>query len=155
MSGVADPLEAVKLDPVLTEAHEPIVDEVTWLMGNVSVIEDEGAEPYLRNLLFTLAGGFPTSDTGRSNAAAIAALLVNPFYAIELDPAHAERSPSMSEEEWIECNVAAIAELGAEGWLLRLLATLKGDPEPGVPTVGRNELCPCGSGRKYKHCHGR
>jgi len=21
--------------------------------------------------------------------------------------------------------------------------------------VGRNERCPCGSGRKYKHCHGR
>jgi preprotein translocase subunit SecA len=21
--------------------------------------------------------------------------------------------------------------------------------------VGRNELCPCGSGKKYKHCHGR
>jgi len=20
--------------------------------------------------------------------------------------------------------------------------------------VGRNEACPCGSGRKYKHCHG-
>ncbi len=23
-----------------------------------------------------------------------------------------------------------------------------------VPKVGRNELCPCGSGKKYKHCHG-
>jgi preprotein translocase subunit SecA len=21
--------------------------------------------------------------------------------------------------------------------------------------VGRNEVCPCGSGKKYKHCHGR
>ena len=21
--------------------------------------------------------------------------------------------------------------------------------------VGRNEPCPCGSGKKYKHCHGR
>ncbi len=34
-------------------------------------------------------------------------------------------------------------------------------PEQLVPVVrdgrkvGRNELCPCGSGRKYKHCHGR
>ncbi len=34
-------------------------------------------------------------------------------------------------------------------------------PAPGaapfvrqVPKVGRNELCPCGSGKKYKHCHG-
>jgi len=24
-----------------------------------------------------------------------------------------------------------------------------------VPRVGRNELCPCGSGRKYKKCHGK
>jgi preprotein translocase subunit SecA len=22
------------------------------------------------------------------------------------------------------------------------------------PKVGRNEPCPCGSGKKYKHCHG-
>jgi preprotein translocase subunit SecA len=21
--------------------------------------------------------------------------------------------------------------------------------------VGRNDPCPCGSGRKYKHCHGK
>jgi len=25
----------------------------------------------------------------------------------------------------------------------------------GVPPPGRNEPCPCGSGKKYKHCHGR
>lgn len=24
-----------------------------------------------------------------------------------------------------------------------------------MPKVGRNEVCPCGSGKKYKHCHGR
>ena len=23
-----------------------------------------------------------------------------------------------------------------------------------IPVVGRNEPCPCGSGKKYKHCHG-
>ena len=27
------------------------------------------------------------------------------------------------------------------------------DPN-AVPAVGRNEACPCGSGKKYKHCHG-
>jgi len=26
---------------------------------------------------------------------------------------------------------------------------------PGVPKVGRNDPCPCGSGKKYKHCHGQ
>ena len=28
-------------------------------------------------------------------------------------------------------------------------------PVPAAPKVGRNERCPCGSGRKYKQCHGR
>ena len=27
--------------------------------------------------------------------------------------------------------------------------------QPEMPRVGRNEPCPCGSGRKYKHCHGQ
>jgi len=25
---------------------------------------------------------------------------------------------------------------------------------PGVEKVGRNDPCPCGSGKKYKKCHG-
>jgi preprotein translocase subunit SecA len=24
-----------------------------------------------------------------------------------------------------------------------------------VPKVGRNDPCPCGSGKKYKNCHGK
>ena len=28
------------------------------------------------------------------------------------------------------------------------------DSDPYVG-VGRNELCPCGSGKKFKNCHGR
>ncbi|MES1164003.1 MAG: SEC-C metal-binding domain-containing protein, partial [Rhizobacter sp.] len=31
------------------------------------------------------------------------------------------------------------------------LATLAAE----VPKVGRNDPCPCGSGKKYKQCHGR
>jgi SEC-C motif-containing protein len=36
----------------------------------------------------------------------------------------------------------------------------EGDVQPKTvvrsgPKVGRNEPCPCGSGKKYKHCHGR
>jgi len=32
-----------------------------------------------------------------------------------------------------------------------------GTPEDAkaIPVVGRNEACPCGSGKKYKHCHGK
>jgi len=33
----------------------------------------------------------------------------------------------------------------------------RGKPQPikVSPKVGRNDPCPCGSGKKYKHCHGR
>lgn len=30
------------------------------------------------------------------------------------------------------------------------VATVRRD----APKVGRNDPCPCGSGRKFKHCHG-
>jgi preprotein translocase subunit SecA len=30
-----------------------------------------------------------------------------------------------------------------------------GPQETGIPRVGRNDPCPCGSGKKYKHCHGK
>jgi preprotein translocase subunit SecA len=32
---------------------------------------------------------------------------------------------------------------------------IKQEPIKVEPKIGRNELCPCGSGKKYKNCHGR
>ena len=36
-------------------------------------------------------------------------------------------------------------------------ATLSRNPNDPATwgKVGRNEVCPCGSGKKFKHCHGR
>ena len=31
----------------------------------------------------------------------------------------------------------------------------KATPAAALPRVGRNDPCPCGSGQKYKHCHGK
>ena len=28
-------------------------------------------------------------------------------------------------------------------------------PVQAAPKIGRNDLCPCGSGKKYKNCHGK
>jgi uncharacterized protein YecA (UPF0149 family) len=33
-------------------------------------------------------------------------------------------------------------------------AALPSGRESGSGKTGRNELCPCGSGKRYKHCHG-
>lgn len=30
-----------------------------------------------------------------------------------------------------------------------------GEADDGIPIVGRNAPCPCGSGKKYKRCHGK
>ena len=32
---------------------------------------------------------------------------------------------------------------------------IKQEPVKVGPKVGRNDPCPCGSGKKYKHCHGK
>ena len=31
----------------------------------------------------------------------------------------------------------------------------KQEPVKAGPKVGRNDPCPCGSGKKFKNCHGR
>ena len=32
---------------------------------------------------------------------------------------------------------------------------VKQEPIKVAPKIGRNDPCPCGSGKKYKHCHGK
>jgi preprotein translocase subunit SecA len=32
---------------------------------------------------------------------------------------------------------------------------VKRAPVQAAPKIGRNDACPCGSGKKYKNCHGR
>ncbi|TWG78790.1 protein translocase subunit secA [Cupriavidus gilardii J11] len=45
---------------------------------------------------------------------------------------------------------------GAGGQAAQRAAEAGGDTAvAATPRVGRNDPCPCGSGKKYKHCHGR
>src|SRR5262249_2280306 len=63
--------------------------------------------------------------------------------------------PSTGEDE------LALARAGAETLARHGITAAAAAPErnPSDPSswgkVGRNEACPCGSGKKYKHCHGR
>jgi preprotein translocase subunit SecA len=58
---------------------------------------------------------------------------------------------------------AEIAAAGAVGAAGAAAATPAGTPRPGFDEAdpatwgdpGRNDDCPCGSGKKFKHCHGR
>ena len=60
--------------------------------------------------------------------------------------------PQTGEDEMAMAD-AAFAPAGAA------LAERAASRDPANPTswgkVGRNETCPCGSGKKFKHCHGR
>jgi preprotein translocase subunit SecA len=58
----------------------------------------------------------------------------------------------------------ALAEATADASSGRAAAGVAGEAGAAVATapfvragqkVGRNDPCPCGSGKKYKHCHGR
>ena len=72
----------------------------------------------------------------------------------EMHEAHAEISPlapNTEEQEWMTPGPdvgPSRAEIAA--------GTIERDPANPATwgKVGRNEPCPCGSGKKYKHCHG-
>ncbi len=69
------------------------------------------------------------------------------------------RSPEEQQE--------LMAELMRQQALMQQAAEANGDSDPAAPRAfdenddstwgnpGRNDACPCGSGKKFKHCHGR
>jgi preprotein translocase subunit SecA len=58
--------------------------------------------------------------------------------------------PSTGEDEM------AMAEVTVESGAPRVAPEARNANDPTTwGKVGRNEACPCGSGKKYKHCHGR
>jgi preprotein translocase subunit SecA len=67
----------------------------------------------------------------------------------ELPPMQAHHINPVTGEDEMALAVASTAEA-------RIAATDRKADDPSTwGKVGRNEVCPCGSGRKYKHCHGR
>ena len=57
---------------------------------------------------------------------------------------HATAGGYGTEDEVADITAAQAAAAGAPGTVVR-----------EEPKVGRNDPCPCGSGKKYKHCHGQ
>ncbi len=56
-----NPIYAVSIDPDLTGHHEPIVPKERWIETNEKLIDEMGAEAWLRRLLAVLEGDYPTS----------------------------------------------------------------------------------------------
>ncbi|MGL4768137.1 MAG: preprotein translocase subunit SecA [Formosimonas sp.] len=54
-----------------------------------------------------------------------------------------------------DMSAAAVDERESDAIQQQFLAQVFGEASSEVPRVGRNDPCPCGSGLKYKQCHGR
>jgi preprotein translocase subunit SecA len=68
---------------------------------------------------------------------------------------HPNDDGSVSQDREDQAAQAAHAAMGAVAAAMASSRTATAVGPGGVPKVGRNEPCPCGSGKKYKQCHGR
>ena len=78
---------------------------------------------------------------------------------IQHDIVHTIFHATMMEEEATRSRAPRRAAARASGMKLSPVAGAVPNRQPvpvggGVTKVGRNEACPCGSGKKYKRCHG-
>lgn len=56
--------------------------------------------------------------------------------------------------QYFHADVGGAAAMAGQD-ALDLLAVPSSALIPTIPSVGRNDACPCGSGKKFKHCHGK
>ncbi|MDE6468422.1 MAG: preprotein translocase subunit SecA [Muribaculaceae bacterium] len=108
------------------------------------------------------------------NAKAVAALMRGQIFIRQQPPMESgnEQAPAESEQRRPEVKETRAelprqqnyreskAELPGEAEQRKAASAPQNRPEKvmpakAAPSVGRNDLCPCGSGKKYKHCHGR
>jgi len=68
----------------------------------------------------------------------------------------AERAQAQRQSQQMQFQHADAGGLGADEEAAQAQAMAAAlQAQGGVPRVGRNDPCPCGSGKKFKHCHGQ
>ena len=112
-------------------------------------------EGYLEGVLLSEVDWYEHADTERVEE------LLAPFILLSgqlREAAQEQGEPVPSLEEEGEMKQAASASLGDSVIALYTYWLDKRISHPPIqrdgPQVGRNDPCPCGSGRKYKSCHG-
>ncbi|HEY8564466.1 MAG TPA: preprotein translocase subunit SecA [Beijerinckiaceae bacterium] len=80
-----------------------------------------------------------------------------PMFAQHLDPATGENEFALAGDHATGSFGGAGPALGYAAADVATLPEVERDPNDPSSwgKVSRNEACPCGSGKKYKHCHGR
>ncbi len=147
--GGFDPLilepEEAETDPASTEPNAPALDATT-----------RAILPWVAGFEFA-ASIFPAMYELDDDAVATTLTRLYRFLPAEGDKE--EATAALLAKEWpIATLDEAIEEVVAcVGELYDLTAPRRYQVETvrrAEPKVGRNDACPCGSGRKFKHCHG-
>ncbi len=76
--------------------------------------------------------------------------LLNPRLSVRAEPAEGRAAPLRAPVSPLSSSSTTTTTAAPA----RATRSSTGGAKP-APAVGRNDPCPCGSGKKYKHCHGR
>jgi preprotein translocase subunit SecA len=143
--GQRDPLNEYKSEAfTLFEAMiQSLREAVTAQLMRVEIVQQPPPEQQ------------PPAELAPSGPTKIPASL-SPHLPTNLPPMQAHKVDPITGEDEMALAMAG-AETLARAGITGAAAAVQRDP--ANPTswgkVGRNENCPCGSGKKYKHCHGR
>ena len=80
--------------------------------------------------------------------------IVNTIFKIQITQQTAKQMAAMEEENMItnEDEIESALSSDSDRKTVRAQSSTQAHAKP---IIGRNESCPCGSGKKYKKCHGK
>jgi preprotein translocase subunit SecA len=147
--GQRDPLNEYKSEAfTLFEAMiQSLREAVTAQLMRVEIVQQPPPEQQPTSIPPGLSPSIPTSIPAS----------LSPHLPTNLPPMQAHKIDPTTGEDEMALAMAGAETLARAGITGATAAAIQRDP--ANPTswgkVGRNENCPCGSGKKYKHCHGR
>lgn len=126
--------------------RDPLVEYKTEAFHAFKILVDTMYEDYLRTVLRAEIKGRPQVEQQRS--ALSGAQFSGPA---EVD---GDTGSSTVQRE-AAAHAAGRAPQGTSGNAGAGVKTYRKDESDPYANVGRNDPCPCGSGKKFKNCHGR
>lgn len=138
-----------KLPPISEEVFQLAEqnEHLSWVWATIiGALADLNDEESVGHILSLFAAGLVSEDYYESADEYLEQLKsdpeIPPYYDIVSDYQHAYDF----EQNWAKRHAAALRREQARARL---------NEASSQPKVGRNDPCPCGSGKKYKKCHGR
>ncbi|MRX80081.1 preprotein translocase subunit SecA [Enorma shizhengliae] len=130
--------------------RDPLVEYKSEAFRAFQTLVDTMYEDYLRTILRIEVKQAPRAA---QRAAEEPAELSNATYSGPADVDGEGGSSTIRREAAAQAaNAAGRAPASAQGTVKTYVKAESGDP---YANVGRNDPCPCGSGKKFKNCHGR